>query len=424
MINNMRNYARSFVLLIALTTAPVMAQTIAITGGKVHTVSGAVIDGGTVVIEDGIITSVGTDVEIPEGARTIDATGKHVTPGIMNSSSVYGLSEGAPGKFSADTSANDSGMTASFDVQYALNHASVIIQEGRRQGVTRAVSSPASSGDLFSGTSALITMDNASDMNFAEGPMHAKFGNASNRAVAWNRIRGIFDEVLDYERNRTRAMRGQAQSYMLSYADMDALIPVVNGDKKLVLELGSAADILGAIALKNDYEIDVVIQGGQEAWKVAAELAAAEVPVIIRPEDNTFDSVRMAGPTFSNAARLEAAGVKVAIYSGNQSLYYGHHVLQFAGIAVAHGMSHDGAIRSITLSPAEIFGIDEVYGSLEVGKEGDVVVWDGDPLEVTSNTDHVIIRGVEYDLVSRRTLLRDRYLNLNRGEHFGNRYRQ
>lgn len=413
---------RNIILIIAFLATPVMAETIAITGGKVHTVSGSVIDGGTVVIEDGIITSVGADVDIPDGARIIDASGKHVTPGIMSSSSVYGLSEGAPGKFSADSSANDSGMTASFDVKYALNNASVVIHEGRRQGVTRAVSSPTSSGDIFSGTSALITMDNASDMNFAEGPMHAKFGNASNRAVSWNRIRGIFDEVLDYERNRTRAMRGQAQNYMLSFADMDALIPVVNGDKNLVLEMGSEAEIRGAIALKNDYGIDVIIQGGQEAWKVATELNDAEIPVIIRPEDNTFGNVNMAGSTFSNAARLEAAGVKVAIYSGNQSLYYGHHVLQFAGMAVAHGMSHDGAIRSITLSPAEIFGIDEVYGSLEVGKEGDVVVWDGDPLEVTSNTDHVIIRGVEYDLVSRRTLLRDRYLNLNRGEHFGKRY--
>ena len=91
-------------------------------------------------------------------------------------------------------------------------------------------------------------------------------------------------------------------------------------------------------------------------------------------------------------------------------------------MAVAHGMSHDGAIRAITLSPAEIFGVDDQYGSLEAGKDADVVVWDGDPLEVTSNTDHVIVRGVEYELVSRRTMLRDRYLNLDRGEHFGKRY--
>lgn len=413
---------RYLALILALITTPVMAETIAITGGKVYTVSGPAIDGATVVIVDGFITAVGKDVEIPSGARVIDASGKHVTPGIISSSSQYGLSEGAAGKFSSDSSANNSGMTAGFDVKYALNSASVVIQEGRRQGVTRAVSSPTSSGDIFSGTSALITLDNQLDMNFAEGPMHAKFGNASNRAVAWNRIRAIFDQTLDYERNQSRAMRGQSQDYLLSFSDMEALFAVLSGDKKLVMEMGSEAELRGAIALKEDYGIDIIIQGAQEAWKVAAELAEAEIPVIIHPEHNTMGNVTMAGTTFSNAQRLEAAGVKFAIYSGNGSLYYGHHVLQFAGMAVAHGLSHEEAVRSITLSPAEMFGFDDVSGSLDVGKEGDVVVWDGDPLEVTSNTDHVIVRGVEYELVSRRTLLRDRYLNLKRGKHFGLRY--
>jgi imidazolonepropionase-like amidohydrolase len=96
------------------------------------------------------------------------------------------------------------------------------------------------------------------------------------------------------------------------------------------------------------------------------------------------------------------------------SLNAANYIIQFAGIAVAHGMSHDGAIRALTLSPAEMFGIDKVYGSIEVGKDADIVVWNGDPLEVTSNTDHVIVRGVEYELTSRRTMLRDRYLNLKK----------
>jgi len=157
---------RYFVLFFALLATPVMAETIAITGGTIHTAASAPLNGGTVVMVDGKITAVGMNVSIPEGARVIDARGKHVTPGIMSSSSIYGLSEGATRLFSADTSANDSGMTASFDVKYALNNGSVVIQEGRRQGVTRAVSSPTSSGDIFSGSSAIITMDNKTDMNF------------------------------------------------------------------------------------------------------------------------------------------------------------------------------------------------------------------------------------------------------------------
>ncbi|MEZ5759317.1 MAG: amidohydrolase family protein [Emcibacteraceae bacterium] len=415
---------RYLAILIALLATPVMAETIAIVGGKIHTAVGAPIEKGTVLIENGKITAVGANVQVPANARIIDASGKEVTPGIMSSSSIYGLSEGATRIFSSDTSANDSGMTASFDVKYALNSGSVVIEEGRRQGVTRAVSSPTSSGDIFSGTSAIITMDNKPDMRFAEGPMHAKFENAQNRAVAWNRIRAIFDQVLDYERNKSRVMRGQSQGYLLSIADMEALVPVLKGTKKLVMEMGSEAEIRGAIELKKDYGVDIVIQGAQEAWKVADELVAADIPVIIVPEDNLFGNVTMAGTTFSNAARLEKAGVKFSLISGNGSLYYGHHILQFAGMAVAHGMSHDGAIRSITINPAQIFSVDRIVGSIEVGKDADVVVWDGDPLEVTSNTDHVIIRGVEYDLVSRRTMLRDRYLNLDRGEPFGKRYYQ
>lgn len=417
---------RYLILLIILITTQfsslAMAEIIAITGGKIHVGNGEVIDNGTILIDENQIVDVGVGVTIPEAARIINASGKHVTPGIINPSTTYGLSEGAGGLYGSDTSAGDSGITAGFDVKYALNSASVVIQEGRRQGLTRVVSSPQSSGDIFSGTSALITMDNRTDMNFAVGAMHAKFGNAGNRAVAWNRIRAIFDQVLDYDRNRSRVMRGQAQDYLLSVADMEALVPVLNGDKKLVIEMGSEAELRGAIELNADYGVDLIIQGAQEAWKVADELAGAEIPVIIHPQDNLLGNVTMAGTTFSNAKRLEAAGVKFAIYSGNGSLYYGHHVLQFAGMAVAHGMSHEGAIRAITLNPAEMFGFSDTAGSIEIGKDADVVVWDGDPLEVTSNTDHVIIRGVEYDLVSRRTLIRDRYLNLDRGEHFGLRY--
>ncbi|MBT5187369.1 MAG: hypothetical protein HOM01_11210, partial [Kordiimonadaceae bacterium] len=348
-----------YLILLVLMISPALAETIAIKGGTIHTAAGEPIINGTLVIEDGMISAVGTDIAIPEGARIIDATGKHVTPGIMNGSTTYGLSEGAAGKFKSDSSANGSGMTASFDVKYALNTASTLIREGRRQGVTRAVSSPQSSGDIFSGTSAIITMDNKQDMHFADGPMHAKFANASNRSVAWNRIRTIFEQVKDYESNKVRAMRGQSQHYILSFADMDALIPVLNGDKKLVMEIGSEAEIRGALQLKEDYDLDLIIQGAQEAWKVGAELAEAGVPVLVDPEHNTFGNVNMAGTTFSNAARLEEAGVTVAFYSGNGSLYYGHHIVQFAGIAVAHGMSHDGGIRAVTSNPAMIFGVDD-----------------------------------------------------------------
>jgi imidazolonepropionase-like amidohydrolase len=406
---------RYLLIILVVCLSPAFAETIAITGGKIYTVSGDKIENGIVIIDKGKITAVGANVAIPNGARIINASGKHVTPGIMSSNSIFGLSESGSGRFPNDHSANGSGFTAAFDVKYALNNASLVIREGRRQGLTRAVSAPTSSGDIFSGSSAIITMDNTLDMHFADGPMFAKFDNGGNRSISWVRIRGIFDQVKNYAQNKSRVLRGQSQDYLLSIADMEALIPVMNGNKKLALELGSEAEIRGAIALKADYGIDLILIGGQEAWKVAKELAAAKISVMIDPEQNIFDNVTIAGTTFSNAARLEAAGVKFSFYHGGMgSLNAANYIIQFAGIAVAHGMTHDGAIRALTLSPAEMFGIDKVYGSIDVGKDADIVVWDGDPLEVTSNTDHVIVRGVEYELTSRRTMLRDRYLKLKK----------
>ncbi|MFL2840512.1 MAG: amidohydrolase family protein [Pseudohongiellaceae bacterium] len=411
---------RHLFILFTLCVSPVLAETVAIEGAKIYTITNGIIENGTLVMVDGQITAVGDNVTVPDGARIIDARGKHVAPGYMASYTYLGLTESTSDIFPNDHSANESGFTAAFDVKYALNSASPAIAENRRQGVTRAISAPSPSGDIFSGNSAVITLDNSVDMRVREGPMFAQL--SGNRNVAFVRLRGIFDQVLDYERNKTRAMRGQSQDYLLSIADMEALIPVVNGDKKLVLEAGNVVEIRGVIALKQDYDIDVVLIGVPEAWKLASELAEADIPVIINVEQNLFPNMTLPGATFSNAERLENAGVKVAIYNGGFSNAY--YLAQFAGMAVAHGMSHEGAMRSITQNVAEIFDIDDVYGSLEVGKDADVVVWDGDPLEVTSNTEHVFVRGVEYELVSRRTMLRDRYLDLDDGRPFGLRYKE
>lgn len=392
---------RSFVAicLVFLAIHPVLAEDILIKGGTVHTVGPAgTLTDVDILVRGPLIVAIEANIEAPPGARVIDAANKVVVPGFMHPHSLLGLSDVPWTADSNEHSAEGSPFDAAFDVRYGYNAGSPLIADNRRHGLTRSVVFPGRSGGIFRGTGVLIALDGAAP---AAGPMVARLADGGNRNVAWAKIRMIFDQV-----------RGTAPGAFLSPLNMRALVPVLDGDRLLALQVASANDIRQAIALKRDYGVRLVLVGATEAWLVAPELARADIPVVISPVDNTprgFGSMRA---TNSNAALLAEAGVLFAIAPAvgtHGSHHTAHYVSQYAGIAVAHGLSHDDALKAITLNPARIYGIDDKYGSLEVGKEADIVVWDGDPLEVTSHPDHVIVRGTEYPLISRRTLLRDRY---------------
>jgi len=401
----------------ALLNPVAQAETIALKGGTLHTVSGAgMIENGTMVITDGKITAVGTDVKIPSDARVIDTTGKVIVPGFMNSNSRLGLSEISMTRDSNEHSAKGSPFGAAFDVRYGLNSHSIVIAENRRQGLTHALSQASRASGVFKGQGAIISLDGARDMIMAPGPMSAMIASGGNRNVAWAKVRLILDQVKHYARNRSNVLKGKGRSdYMLDPNNMDALIPVVKGEQALYLHLNSENDILQAIALKKDMDVKVIIVGASEAWRVAADLARENVAVVIDPQDNLPTDFGNASASYGNAALLEKAGVNFAITPGGMGANHNAYMVnQVAGIAVGHGLSWDMALKSITLAPAQIFGIDKDYGSLEKGKIANVVVWDGDPLEVTSNPDHVIIKGTEFELKSRRSMLRDRYKDLSK----------
>jgi len=398
-----------------LVTGPALAKTLAIKGGAVHTMGEqGVLENATVIIKDGRITAVGRDVTIPAGAEVIDAAGKVVTPGAMHSGSLLGLSEISLTKDSNEHSAKESPFSAAFDVRYGLDADSVVIADNRRQGLTHAISQPSGADGIFAGSGAVVSLTGGADMIFAKGPMVAYLEDSGNRNVAWAKLRLIFDQVKFYDSNRSRIRKGEGpDDFLLSAYNMEALAPVVKGRQKLVLVLNSANDIRQAIAFKRDTGADLILSGAAEAWKVADELARAQMPVIIDAQENLPDNFGKTGATLRNAARLDAAGVLFAISSGNSN-HNAYMVNQMAGIAVAHGLKWQSALAAITLNPARIFGIDKDFGSLEKGKVANIVVWDGDPLEITSNATHVLVNGVNHPLVSRRTLLRDRYLDLNR----------
>lgn len=418
----MRKHLLSLVLVAAAGAAPATgakAETIVITGATVHTMgSQGTLQNGSVVIQDGRIQAVGASVTIPAGARRIDARGKVVTPGLMDSASRLGLVEVNAVEGTGDASVEDDRVTAAFNVVDALNPRSTLIPVNRIEGLTRAVVAPGTGNSLIAGQAAVIHLGGPGDllvrspaaMVAALGETGARLSGGA-RGAAMLRLREAFQDAKDYAENRQAFERGERREYSLSRLDLEALIPVVKGELPLVVLVHRASDIQATLRLAKELGLKLILAGVNEGWIVAREIAAAKVPVLVSPLDNLPGNFETLGATLENAARLHKAGVTVAFMTGDA--HNGRNIKQGAGNAVAYGMPWEAALASMTTVPAKIWGIADRYGTLEPGKDADVVVWDGDPLEVTTFADAVFIRGVEIPMESRQTRLRDRYKDLS-----------
>jgi imidazolonepropionase-like amidohydrolase len=221
-------------------------------------------------------------------------------------------------------------------------------------------------------------------------------------------------DARDFAAHRAAYARGETRSYGLSRIDLEALIPVVEGRTPLLIRISRAADIRQALKLARDEKIRVILEEAEEAWLVADEIAAAHVPVLIDPQADLPRAFESLAARLDNAARLQKAGVVIAI-KGNRNFNSLRPVRLNAGTAVAYGLSHEQALAAITINPARIWGLADRIGSLEVGKDADVVVWSGDPLETLSYPTSVFIGGVEQPVGSRRQELRDRYMKTDEG---------
>jgi imidazolonepropionase-like amidohydrolase len=407
------------VIAAAAASAPAAAQVIAIEGGTVHTMTGAPIANGTVLIRDGRIAEVGSGVAVPAGAVRIDAAGRIVTPGLFDSGTNLGLVEIEAVDASVDVRAptQEDLVAAGFRVLDGINPSSMVIPVTRIAGVTTAMSRP--QGGLFAGQGAIIDLlgDTQEAMIVREpAAMFANLGEAARGAVQGARgattmlFREVLEDARAYGANRESFERREFRELSVDRIDLEALQPVLAGEMPLVVEAHRASDIRTLLRLAREYGFRPIVYGGTEAWMVADELARERVPVIVKVLQNLPESFEKLGATYENADRLNRAGVPVAITTGDT--FRSFTLRQEAGNAVAHGMDHAEAMRAITLYPAQIWGVAEDYGSLEVGKVANVVVWDGDPLELLTPVTNLIIRGQEVPLVSRETLLRDRYLDL------------
>jgi len=402
--------------------APAAAQTIAITGGTVYPVSGPKLEGATVLIRDGKIVAVGRDVRVPDGARRIDAAGKVVTPGLVDASTTLGLVEvGAVGETRDFSVREDDPVTAAFDVVDGINPASTLIPINRLGGVTTVLAAPR--GGLIAGQGAVIDLAGSTVQDMLVKPraaMLAGYGAGAAEAVGGARgevslrLREALDDAKFWKDHQGAFDRGASRSLAASRLDLEALQPVLSGTMPLVVDADRASDIAAVLRIAHDYGLRLVITGGAEAWRVADELARAHVPVVLDPLTDAPTDFAHLGARFDNAALLDRAGVPVII-----STFDAHNVRNLAfeaGNAVRFGLPWDVALRAVTLEPARALGIDDRYGSLEAGKVADVVVWSGDPFELSSTPEAVIIRGRVMPDRSRQRELLERYRTLRPGQ--------
>jgi imidazolonepropionase-like amidohydrolase len=399
------------------------SQTVAIIGGRVLPATGAPIDNGTVLIRDGRIVSVGTNISVPSDAQRVNATGKWVTPGLINAATQLGLVEvGAEAPTRDATARGEDNIAAAFTVWEGLNPASVLLAPARDEGITTVLVLPG--GGLISGQAAVVDLVDGSlgDMLVsAPVAMVAQIEDASAagvgaRAELLVKLREVLDDARAYARRRADFERAATRDFAASRLDLEALVPVLERRLPLMVAADRASDIEAALKLARDFNVRIILAGAAEGWMVADKIAAARVPVMTGAMNNIPGSFSTLGAAQESAGLLRRAGVDVVIIGDNgvsdPFSFNVRNLKQEAGNAVAYGMTWDDAFRAVTIAPARVLGIADRYGSLDAGKVANVVVWSGDPFEFGTRAEHVFVRGREITTANRQELLEQRYRTL------------
>lgn len=386
-----------------------------LTNATVHVGDGVELQDAFVHVEDGVIKSVGTKAP-NTNAKQFDLGGSIVTPGIIAADTSLGLIEIDLEASTRDNSReDDKPIRAGYDPAPAIHADSSLIQVQAVEGITTAAVAPG--GPTLSGQVAWIDLLQGDYKTIVARRGVAIDGNlgqahAGSRAATLALLEEALTDAKTYKRSKAAFNRGQSRTLAAHPLDLEALIPVVDGKIPLTITAHRAGDITALVDLATRLKLKLVIVGGTEAWKVADILAEAKVPVVIQPSNNLPSGFDKLGATLENAARLHKAGVPLVIARPGD----GHNVrnvTQEAGIAVAYGLPADAALTAITLGVARAYGMDDQYGSIEAGKVANLVIWEDDPLELSSFPRQVVIRGNAIDMKSRQTLLRERYQDLS-----------
>jgi imidazolonepropionase-like amidohydrolase len=412
------------------------ANTYAITHAKIFTLAGSPIEDGTLVIRDGKIAAVGAGVETPAGAQVIDAKGLEVYPGLFDPITQMGLRE-----IGAVSATVDSSETGSFNPDVvaatAVSPSSEHIPVTRAAGITEVLAVPGSGG-FDSGGSRGVLGGQASAIHLGGWVIEEMLLKKSAAMVLnWPRIETrSFDfetfsrkekpyteakqeyekqvneltEWLERARHYSQLMEKSSAAKYDRDLKLEALVPVIRGELPLLVFADRARDIRNAVEYCDQHNLRMILAGGDEAYKVKDLLRSKSIPVILRPtltlpedEDDPYDRL------LSQPAELAAAGVKFAFGSFDNS--FARRLGQNAANAVAYGLPYDEALRAVTVNPAQIFGLGNQIGTLETGKIANIIVTNGDPLEITTDVRYLFIRGQLTSTNNRHKSLYEKYLN-------------
>lgn len=413
-----RKFLTGAALAALMTAAPALAETVAITGGTIWTGTDEtpIANGVVILVDDQVAAIGGPALAVPANATRIDATGAWVTPGIFAPFSQTGLVEVSAEDSTNDVSAAETKFSAALNAADGFNPSATSVDVTRIEGVTRMAVAPGFSNALFAGQGFIADTSGGPGSITEERVFQLiSLGEAGSglsggsRPAAWAKFRAALDDARSFTGRYITNSEGAA----LNRVDAEALAPAARGQQLILVNMHRASDIRRLIAFSEERpDMQFALVGATEGWRVANELARARIPVIIDPFDNLPASFESLAASAHNAERLIDAGVVTAFATLGDGSHQTRLVLQRAGNAVAHGVSQADALKAITSAPADIFGFDDL-GRIETGAIADIVIWDGDPLEVTSAPTRIFIAGAEQSMESRQTKLRDRYLSLD-----------
>jgi len=370
----------------------------------------------TVIVAGNRIKAVGPALAAPPGARTIDASGKFVTPGFIDASTQIGVAEVTLEAPTVDTDLTGDSLQPAFRVVDGYNPHSVVIPITRLGGVTSVVVSPVHG--LLGGSSAFVDLVGDAVADSVVKPYAAQYAwldETTAQTVTGTRggnlmkLREALDDARIYAKRKPAYEQNRSRSLSIGRLHLDALQPVLKGEVPLVVTARRASDIEAALRIADEFKLRLILSDASEAWMLKDELAKRKVPVIVDPLENLPARFESLNTRPDGAALLSKAGVPVILstFSSHQA----RTLRQVAGNAVRFGMDHDAAIRAITEAPAAAFNIPD-RGKIEAGAIANLVVWSGDPLETSTRVEHVIVRGQELALDSRQRRLLDRYRTL------------
>lgn len=397
---------------------------IALVGGTVHPASGPAIEGGTVLFDGGRLTGIGKDVALPEGTERVEIKGLHVYPGLFDAYTQLGLVEIPSVRGSVDVTETGQ-INPNVQARHAFNPDSELIPVTRAGGVLTVLAAPAKT--LVAGTSSVMQLDGWSPEDMTMRPaagIHVEWPRTTasytwrlddahedalkDQDKTFTELRRVLDEARAYWQAKIARQKLRA-SPSASDARFEALIPLFERKLPLVVHADQQQQIQAAVALAAHEKIDLVIYGGLDAPLCAELLKKFDVPVIAagvtRLPQRRSDGYDLA---YTLPARLHAAGIRFCI-AGAGRMGNVRNLPHQAGMAAAHGLPADEALRSITLYPAQILGVADRCGSLEAGKDATLIVTTGDPLEITTQVQRAYIQGRPVDLSNRQTRLWQKY---------------